>query len=70
MNEAKNAYPVAPETLAVAAEAEVDSSWLDTPAGFDRSRPFGTVHDGSGSSKAAYQQDGKFYDHAGDLVKE
>lgn len=48
----------------------IDSAWLDAPAGLDKSRPYGTVQDGSGTSKARFQQDGKFYDYRGDLIKE
>lgn len=66
---AKSKAELAAEAVLGVVEAEVDSSWLDAP-GFDRSRPYGIVQDGSGVSKARYQQDGKFYDHAGELIKE
>jgi hypothetical protein len=54
-----------------AAEAEpADTAWLDTTPGLDKSRPYGTVMCGSGTSKARYQQDGKFYGYDGALIKE
>jgi len=58
------------EAPVVATEPEVDTAWLDAPPGLDRSRSFGTVWDGSGTSKARYQQDGKFYGYDGALIKE
>jgi hypothetical protein len=62
---------VAKAALAAAeAEPEADTAWLEAAPGLDKSRPYGTVMDGSGVSKARYQQDGKFYAYDGALIKE
>lgn len=54
-----------------AAEAEpADTEWLEAPVTLDSTRPYGVVHDGSGASKARFQQDGKFFDYSGALIKE
>ncbi len=60
-----------PEAQAPAVEeAPADESWLDATVRFDPSKPYGRVWDGSGTSKARYQQGANFFDHAGELVKE
>lgn len=60
-----NAEPADP-----VAAPEVDETWLDAPVRFDPSKPYGRVMDGSGTSRARYQQNGAFFDNAGELVKE
>lgn len=55
----------------VVAEAEpVDTAWLEPAVSLDSNRPYGRVMDGSGTSRARYQQDGKFFDFSGELIKE
>lgn len=67
---AKSEPDVVASDPVVAAEVVVDETWLDAAARFDPSKPYGRVMDGSGTSRARYQQGNNFFDHAGELVKE